>query len=106
MQIRSLDTEITLVQARCAEQTGARMQNHAITWPCSADEGPGESEPIRAALARVAAAQAEVKRLNDAHQAMLRRSHRTVNILLNFFSAYAPTYAAPPAAATLDQERV
>jgi hypothetical protein len=59
-------------------------------------------------LGRVATAQAELKKLNDAHQAMLRRSRRTVQVLMNLFNSYAPTYSAPVAAAagTIYEERV
>ena len=40
-------------------------------------------------------AQAEVGRLNQIHAAYLRRSRRTVSVLMNFIGNYALTYARP-----------
>jgi len=107
-QIRSLDTEITSAQVRCAERAGMRPCRDAISWLDLRDGDTGQHEQIRLALGRIAVAQAELKRLNDAHQAMLRRSRRTVNVLLNLFNSYAPTYGAPasPASGTICEERV
>jgi flagellar FlgN protein len=99
-QIRSLDAEITRVQLGCAERTSQRPCTDAISWPGSPDSYASRDEQIRVTMGRVAAAQAELKRLNDAHQAMLRRSRRTVQVLLNLFNSYAPTYSAPASAAS------
>jgi hypothetical protein len=44
-------------------------------------------------------AQAEVGRLNQTHAAYLRRSRRTINVLMNFVGSYAMTYARPAAPA-------
>ena len=107
-QIRSLDTEITSAQVRCAERAGVRPCTDAISWLDPRDGDVGQNEQIRLTLSRVAAAQVELKRLNDAHQAMLRRSRRTVNVLMNLFNSYAPTYDAPatPTSGTICEERV
>jgi FlgN protein len=94
-QIRSLDAEITSVQKGCAERASLRPCTDAISWPGSIDSNPHQDEQIRLTLGRVAAAQVELKKINDAHQAMLRRSRRTVRVLLNLFDSYAPTYASP-----------
>ena len=108
MQIRSLDTEITNAQIRCAELAGKRPCTDAISWPISGDAETPIDERIRATIERVAASQLELKRLNDAHQAMLRRSRHTVNVLINLFKSYAPTYSQPavPAAGGMYEERV
>lgn len=107
-QITSLDAEITRAQMRCVEQTGTRAQTSAIARPGELYDADSSEERIRATLGRVAEAQAKVKKLNDAHQAMLRRSRRTVNTLLNFFNSYATTYGtpAPSVTGTLHEERV
>jgi len=106
--IRSLDKEITSAQVRCAERAGVRPCTDAISWLDQRDGDAGQNTQIRRTLSRIATAQAELKRLNDAHQSMLRRSRRTVNVLLNLFNSYAPTYGTPatPASGTIYEERV
>jgi hypothetical protein len=53
-------------------------------------------------------AQAEVGRLNQIHAAYLRRSQRTINVLMNFIGSHAMTYERPaeylpPASATVEK---
>lgn len=107
-QIRALDNDITRAQVRCAKLSGVRACTNEISWPDSAGSEQGLGEQIRATMRRVAAAQMELKRLNDAHQAMLRRSRRSVHVLLNLMHSYAPTYAAQitPQTGTICEERV
>ncbi len=105
-QIRSLDTDITSAQVRCAQSVGLRPCTDAISWPSTPGGNAAQDEQIRAMLGRIAAAQTQLKRINSAHQAMLRRSKRTVQVLLNLFNSFAPTYAAPGAIGTTYEERV
>jgi len=106
-QIRSLDADITSAQVRCAESAGLRPCTDAISWPPTrGGDAAQQDEQIRIMLGRIAAAQTQLKRINGAHQAMLRRSKRTVQILLNLFNSFAPTYAAPGAIGTTYEERV
>ena len=98
-EIRSLDAEITRIQVGCAQRASLRPCTDAISWPGAQDSNPSRDEQIRVTLGRVAASQAELKRLNDAHQAMLRRSKRTVQVLLNLFELHAPCYSAPASTA-------
>jgi hypothetical protein len=107
-QIRSLDSEITTAQIRCAERAGVRPCTDAIAWQGTSEDDMVEIERIRATMGRLATAQVELKRLNDAHQAMLRRSRHTVQILMNLFKSYAPTYGGSglPAGGTIYEERV
>jgi len=93
-RIRSLDSEISSVQAQCAGRAGLP------------DIDVKNGEQIRVMLARISAAQLELKRANDAHQAMLRRSRRTVQVLLNVFNSFAPTYSAPVSVESTYEERV
>lgn len=103
-QIRSLDAEIARMQSRCAENAGSRPAAGTLALPGSPDGDVQQDDRIRAMLGRVGLAQAELKKINDAHQAMLRRSKRTVQILLNLFSSFAPTYSAPvPSRATYEE---
>jgi flagellar biosynthesis/type III secretory pathway chaperone len=107
-QIQALDKDITSAQVRCANLSSVRPRVNEISWPDLDRPDEGAGEKIRAAMRRIATAQAELKRLNDAHQALLRRSRRSVGILLNLFQSHAPTYAGQPAphAGTLCEERV
>jgi hypothetical protein len=106
-QIQALDGDITRAQMRCAKWCSQRPRASEIWWPELDGADAVVGERIRAAMQRIAAAQAQLKRLNDAHQALLRRSRRTVGVLLNLFHSYAPTYAVQPAppAGTLCEER-
>lgn len=105
-QIRSLDSDITTAQVRCAKNAGLLPCMDAISWPSTPGSDATQDEPIRVMLGRIATAQSELKRINDAHQATLRRSKRTVQVLMNLFNSFAPTYAAPGAVATTYEERV
>jgi hypothetical protein len=46
-------------------------------------------------MQEIGKAQAEVGRLNQIHAAYLRRSRRTIHVLMNFIGSYAMTYARP-----------
>jgi uncharacterized coiled-coil protein SlyX len=83
-EIRSLDAHLDRVQQQCA--------THAVAPAPASDSN---SLRCRETLARLAQAQATVKRLNDEHRALLRRSRRTVNALLNSYHSFAMTYANP-----------
>jgi FlgN protein len=50
-------------------------------------------------LGRITSAQAEVRRLNCAHAALLRRSRRTLRAMMNFVNFYGSTYDAKQEAA-------
>jgi len=95
-RIRSLDSDITKIQDRCAQQVGANQATTGLFWPGSGGNDEAQDKRIRAMLGRIQAAQSELQQLNDANQAMLRRSRRTVRALLNLYNSFAPTYAEPP----------
>lgn len=105
-RIRSLDAEISSVQARCFANAGLPPRAGTISWPGSPDGDVQNDEQIRELLGRISAAQAELKKLNDGHQATLRRSRRTVQVLLNLFNSLAPTYSAPASVGSTYEERV
>jgi hypothetical protein len=86
--IRSLDVNIDRVQRRCAAQLGAAPDSvGAASHP--------DSLRMRETLGRLREAQASVKRLNDVHQHLLRRSRLTVGALLNSYRTFAMTYSEP-----------
>jgi hypothetical protein len=89
-QIQRLQPRIRALEQKCAAELriGGR------------DGGFGSEERARAErlgriLLEIAKAQAEVGRLNQVHAAYLRRSRRTVSVLLNFIGTHAITYARP-----------
>ena len=108
LQIRTLDDDITQAQIRCAKLAGVPSPSGEICWPSPAGTDPALAAKIRETMQRVAAAQGTLQQLNDAHQALLRRSRRTVHVLLNLFQSHAPTYATQvsPATGTICEERV
>lgn len=83
-EIRSLDRGIDALQRKCA--TGLETR--------------GEAGTLETLLERVAAAQAEVRQLNERHAALLRRSRRTLDAMMNFLRSAGPTYANPRLAGT------
>lgn len=91
-QIHSLDASLERVQRQCAAHLGT-----APVPSATADANTG-SALRREILDRLNTAQANVKRLNREHQALLRRSRRTVSALLNSYHSFATTYANPSAA--------
>ena len=107
-EIQNLDKHITSAQIRCAQLAGVSPRTTEIYWPDAVGSDDGFGERIRETMQRVAIAQSELKRLNDAHQAMLRRSRTAVGVLINFLQSYAPGYSVPPArqTGTLCEERV
>ena len=76
-QIRSVDREIDVLQQR---------------W--SADERSEALPAVKDLLGRISTAQTEVRRLNSAHAALLRRSRRTLRAMMNFVNFYGGRYEA------------
>jgi hypothetical protein len=107
-QIRALDGDITQAQLRCAKLAGLPAATNEICWPAATQVNPALSNKIKDTMRRVASAQAQLKRVNDAHQCLLRKSRRNVQVLVNLFQAYAPGYSveATRGTGTLCEERV
>ena len=91
-EISALDPELDRVQLQCAAQLKLSTALQAVA--------PSESSRIPEALARLRVVQSRVQELNAAHQALLRRSRRTVAALLNSYHSFALTYADPAAPRT------
>jgi len=89
-QIHSLHPAIDSLQRTCARQLDlARLD--AVRQP----EEVNWAARLRGVMRDLGEAQAEVNRLSQIHAAYLRRSRRTVDMLMNFFGKYALTYASP-----------
>jgi hypothetical protein len=109
VQIRTLDGDISRAQLRYAKLAGLPARQNEICWPASgADSDDAVTKKIQSTMVRLATAQEQLKRVNDTHQCMLRRSRRNVQALLNLFQSYAPEYPvrAAPGTGTLCEERV
>jgi hypothetical protein len=76
-QIRLVDREIETLQLR---------------W--SAAERRESLPAAKDLLTRISSAQTEVRRLNSAHAALLRRSRRTLRAMINFVNFYGGSYGA------------
>jgi hypothetical protein len=88
-QIESVHPAIDSLQRTCAGQLGlARLDAVRLAGDVA---GAGR---LRGVMRELGEAQAEVNRLNQIHAAYLRRSRRTVDMLMNFFGKYALTYAS------------
>jgi FlgN protein len=97
MEIRSLDAHIDQVQQQCAAQLSVNGNGGS--------GGNSDSARIREAVARLSEVQNSVRRLNEAHQVLLRRSRRTVTALLNSYNSFAMTYGDPLTAQASAGER-
>lgn len=107
-QIRALDGDISRAQLRYAKLAGLPARQNEIYWPAATSDSEDEvANKIHSAMLRLAAAQTQLKRVNDTHQSLLRRSRRNVQALLNLFQSYAPGYSvrATPGTGTLCEER-
>jgi hypothetical protein len=80
--IEKLDEQIERLQYQCA----AHLRMHGGVEPLA---NTAELEEV---LHRLHQAQARVKELNAAHQALLKRSRRTVTALLNSLHTFEGTY--------------
>lgn len=91
-EIRSLDSQLDAMQRHCA---GQAVLNGISTSVAPAVSG---SADLQSAAVRLKQVQTRVKELNDAHQALLRRSRRTVSALLRSYHRFASgTYSNPSA---------
>ena len=56
---------------------------------------PLSARQLHLLMGGLKAIQADVRRLSRVHLELLRRSRRSVNVLLNFLAHYSGTYPAP-----------
>lgn len=80
--IRALDDEIEKIQYQCAAHL--RLRGEGLFEE--------ENDQVADALHRLHRAQADVKKLNASHQAVLRRSSVTISALLNSIRLFEGTY--------------
>ena len=95
-QIRYLDGETLGLQQRCGEDL-ARIVSAPERTPPDENDAPEVSARLRTMQARMTAARAEARRLNQVHAALLRRSRRSINVLNSVLASYMDTYPEPQA---------
>jgi hypothetical protein len=106
LDIDGLESRLVLQQRLCLEIHALNPQLDRVQRQCaahlseaSASQGTALSQlgtsKISSTLQRLQRVQANVKQLNNAHQALLRRSRRTVGALLNSYHSFAMTYCDP-----------
>jgi hypothetical protein len=89
-QIQLLHPAIESLQRTCARHLDvARLD--AARQP----EDAAWAERLRGVMRELGEAQAEVGRLNQIHAAFLRRSRRTITMLMNLLGNYAVSYGPP-----------
>ena len=89
-QILSLHPAIESLQRTCARHMDLTRVQEARQ-----PENVAWAERLRSVMHELGEAQAEVGRLNQIHAAFLRRSRRTITMLMNFLGNYAVTYGPP-----------
>jgi hypothetical protein len=89
-QIQRLHPAIHALQQACALHLG--LGSHGAAGELENSEW---ADRLSRVLQELGKAQAEVGRLNQIHAAYLRRSRRTVSVLMNFVGRYAMTYSRP-----------
>jgi len=97
--IGGLESRIAQQQVLCAAIQKLMEQTERLQSQCTAHlrlHGGGEtianSPELEATLQRLHQAQEAVKQLNDAHQALMKRSRRTVTALLNSLHTFEGNY--------------
>jgi uncharacterized protein YukE len=107
LDVDGLEAHITQQEQLCRQVSaldddlnGLQKRWLALAPPVSGDCGTAnEKRSVEIRLAeireRMRAAQARVKGLNDAHQALLRRCRRTAGALSNMYARFAATYSEP-----------
>jgi hypothetical protein len=89
-EIQRLHPAIHALQQTCAAQL--EFANHGVQGKA---ENAERADRLERVMKELGEAQDEVGRLNQIHAAYLRRSRRTVQVLLNFIGRYAMTYSRP-----------
>jgi hypothetical protein len=93
--LEGLERRISEQQKFCTEI--ALLDRQVDLVRLCADLAGSEDENLSNALGLLREAQARVKLLNDRHQVLLRRSHRTVNALMRSYQTFAANLYEDPA---------
>lgn len=110
--IDGLESRIARQQMLCGEIQQLDEQTERLQYQCAAhlrmhgsEETVAGTPELEAALLRLHQAQASVKQLNSAHQALVKRSRRTVTALLNSLHTFEGNYRSAALQQTAGSER-
>jgi hypothetical protein len=93
-EVRLLDTELQSMKERLRGLAVAG-EMPATLGELEAQLDPSSARQLHLLLGGLKAIQADVRRLSRVHSELLRRSRRSVNVLLNFLAHYSGTYPLP-----------
>ena len=93
-EIRLLDTELQKMKEEL-RGLAATGELPSTLSELEAQLDPMSARQLHLLLGGLKAIQADVRRLSRVHSELLRRSRRTVNVLLNFLAHYSGTYPLP-----------
>jgi hypothetical protein len=93
-EIRMLDAELHDLKVKLTGSTAAGGIPSKLGG-LEAQLDPSSDRQLHLMLGGLKAIQADVRRLSRVHSELLRRSRRSVNVLLNFLAHYSGTYPAP-----------
>ena len=94
-EIRFLDGELTFLRHQITQAAGAE------SGKLSADEfgkllDAGSASQLRQVMDELAGIANDVRRLNRVYAGMIRRSRRSINVLINVMASYMGTYGPSP----------
>ncbi len=93
-EIRLLDGELQRMKEKLRTLAIAG-EMPATLGELEAQLDPASARQLHLLLGGLKAIQADVRRLSRVHSELLRRSRRSVNVLMNFLAHYSGTYPAP-----------
>jgi hypothetical protein len=93
-EIRLLDTELQNMKGNLRGLVASGEMPSTI-GQLEAQLDPMSARQLHLLLGGLKTIQADVRRLSRVHSELLRRSRRTVNVLLNFLAHYSGTYPLP-----------
>jgi hypothetical protein len=93
-EIRMLDTELQSMKDQLRGLAAAGEMPSTL-GELEAQLDPTSARQFHILMGGLKAIQADVRRLSRVHSELLRRSRRSVNVLLNFLAHYSGTYPLP-----------
>jgi hypothetical protein len=96
-EVRMLDAELQGMKDKLRGLVGTGQMPAALGG-FEAQLDPTSARQLHLLMGGLKTIQADVRRLSRVHSELLRRSRRSVNVLLNFLAHYSGTYPLPLAA--------